>query len=246
MAQTLNDSMLPGDLMTLALFLHIAAGIVAIVAGAAALTVRKGERLHRAYGTAFVAAMLVMCVFATGLSLLRQPGTIFGGIFTFYLVATARDTVRRHRGTVGRFEYIALAVAAICAGGEALFGVLAVRSASGRFLGYPAVLFFVFGTVAALATFGDLRLILRGGISGGARIARHVWRMCLALFMATSSFFLGQQKVMPAFLHGSPLLAVLGVAPLALMLYWLILLRRRRAGWMPGAPQAGRELGFSV
>ena len=64
-------------------------------------------------------------------------------------------------------------------------------------------------------------MILRRGISGAPRIARHVWRMCLALFIASGSFFLGQQKVMPAFIQGSPILVVLGVAPLLFMIFWL-------------------------
>lgn len=234
------------EIVALALILHVAAGCIAILAGAGALAVRKGERLHRAFGSAFVAAMLVMCVFATGLSVLRQPGTIIGGIFTFYLVVTARTTVRRAEGRVGRLERIAFIVGAACAAGELTLGLLASRSPTGRFWGYPAALYFSFGTIAALAAMGDLRLLLRGGVAGGARIARHVWRMCLALFMATGSFFLGQQKVMPAFLHGSPVLVVLGIAPLAVMLFWLVRLRSTGVENLSAEEAAaGPELGAS-
>src|SRR5512135_2584009 len=70
-----------------------------------------------------------------------------------------------------------------------------------------------------------LKVIVRGGISGRARIARHAWRMCVALFIATGSFFLGQQKVMPAWIQGSTTLTLLGVAPLVLMFFWLIRIR---------------------
>jgi hypothetical protein len=83
------------------------------------------------------------------------------------------------------------------------------------------------------AAAGDLRLILRGGISGVQRIARHLWRMCFALFFASAFFFLGQQKVMPAFMHGSPLLFVPAIAPLVLMIFWLFRVRfanRYRSG----------------
>jgi FtsH-binding integral membrane protein len=71
----------------------------------------------------------------------------------------------------------------------------------------------------------DLKVILHGGISGAQRIARHVWRMCVALFVGTGSFFLGQQKVMPAFMHGSPILLVLAFAPLVLMIFWMLRVR---------------------
>ena len=49
--------------------------------------------------------------------------------------------------------------------------------------------------------------------------------MCFAFFIATGSFFLGQQKVMPAAVRGSPVLFVLAFAPFAVMLFWLVRLR---------------------
>jgi hypothetical protein len=49
--------------------------------------------------------------------------------------------------------------------------------------------------------------------------------MCLGWFIATGSFFLGQQKDMPAFLHGSPILLILAMAPLALLLFWMFRVR---------------------
>jgi hypothetical protein len=79
-------------------------------------------------------------------------------------------------------------------------------------------LFVIIGT---LATVGDLRLLLRRGIAGRARLARHLWRMCAALFIAAGSLFLGQQQVFPASLRGSPWLFVPELAILALLLFWL-------------------------
>jgi uncharacterized membrane protein len=228
----------------LALILHVGAGCVAILAGAAALSVRKGERLHRRFGTAFFVAMLIMGAFATVLSVLRQPGTIIGSLFVLYLVASGWATVRRPEGTVGRFEKFALLVVAGCAAGELILGMTASNSPNGRFLGYPAALYYVVGSIATLAVVGDLRMILRAGISGAARIARHLWRMCFALFFATGSFFLGQQKVMPAFMHGSAVLVVLGVAPLVLMLFWLLRVRSRSA-YAKSNVQPDRHLGLA-
>jgi hypothetical protein len=49
--------------------------------------------------------------------------------------------------------------------------------------------------------------------------------MCMGLFIATGSFFLGQQQVFPAFLRGSILLTVLAVLPLPVMIYWLFRVR---------------------
>jgi hypothetical protein len=53
--------------------------------------------------------------------------------------------------------------------------------------------------------------------------------MCFGLFIATGSFFLGQQQVFPAFLRGSVFLTVLAVLPFPLMIYWLIRVRFKNA-----------------
>jgi len=49
----------------------------------------------------------------------------------------------------------------------------------------------VVGSVAWLAASGDIRMLIRGGASGAQRLVRHLWRMCVALFIATTSFFIG-------------------------------------------------------
>jgi hypothetical protein len=71
----------------------------------------------------------------------------------------------------------------------------------------------------------DLKYIFRGKLSATQRISRHLWRMCFALFIATGSFFLGQQDVMPQAVRGSPILFVLAFTPFALMLFWLARVR---------------------
>ena len=72
-------------------------------------------------------------------------------------------------------------------------------------------------------------MLLRGGVFGRERIARHLWHMCFALYIAAGSFFLGQQKVLPAFLRGSPILFVPVILPLLLMIFWLVRVRVTKA-----------------
>lgn len=207
-----------------AVFLHIGGGGVAILSGSAAITVRKGENLHRLFGSIFFAAMLTMTGAAIFVALLvPERPNVLAGAFAFYLVLSAWLTVRRADGRVGLPERWALLLAACTSATGLIFGVQAtiVRNHATP---SPAV-FFVFALVAALAAILDLKVIVRGGISGRARIARHAWRMCVALFIATGSFFLGQQKVMPAWIQGSTILTLLGVAPLVLMFFWLIRIR---------------------
>jgi hypothetical protein len=83
----------------------------------------------------------------------------------------------------------------------------------------------MFGTIALLAALGDSRMMRAGGIDGARRIARHLWRMCLAMFIATASFFLGQPKVFPRALVKSGLLAIPVLLVLVLMFYWLARVR---------------------
>jgi len=68
-------------------------------------------------------------------------------------------------------------------------------------------------------------MLVRGGVSGKQRVARHLSRMCVGLFIATGSFFLGQQQVFPAFVRKSNLLFLPGILPLILMILWLVRVR---------------------
>ena len=44
-------------------------------------------------------------------------------------------------------------------------------------------MYFFLGSIALLAAVGDVRMLVRGGISGTQRLMRHFWRMCFALFL---------------------------------------------------------------
>ena len=72
---------------------------------------------------------------------------------------------------------------------------------------------FFLGSVMLLAAAGDIRMLVGGGVFGAKRIVRHLWRMSFGFFIATGSFFLGQQQVFPAWLRGSSVLLYPG--PLA-------------------------------
>jgi len=207
--------------------IHIAGGGIALVAGAAALVLAKGSRLHARAGTWFFGAMLTMAGTGAVIAALK-PERISAvvGVLTCYLVATSWMTARRRDGRAGRFELVALAVALGCAIVQLRFGFMAM--ASGRLDSLPPQPAFVFAFVAALAAALDLNFIL-GGLSNAQRIARHLWRMCAALLIAAMSFFLGQQKVMPAGWQGSPLLFLPPLGVLAAMIFWQIRVRFGRA-----------------
>jgi hypothetical protein len=216
------------------LVVHIFAGSLGILSGAAAVTVRKGARLHRAFGTVFFLSMVTMAGLGIFLALFGpEPGagaappkaSVAVGILSIYLVATAWMTGRRRVARVDVFDYAAVLVALGVMTALLIFGMQAKISSPDRPGGY--IPYFVFAGFAALVVVLDLKVIIHGGIVGRPRIARHLWRMCFALFFATAFFFLGQQKVMPASIQRSPVLVALAIAPLVVMIFWLIRIRLR-------------------
>jgi hypothetical protein len=219
------------------LILHIVAGSIGLLAGTVAMTVRKGGELHRASGNVFTAAMLTLASSAFCLAILKsQEGNIVGSVGTFYLIGTAWLAGRRGERThlidwSALFVGVAGAIAAIALGAYTLQNPAGVDKTTA-----PASMSFFFGGILLLATAGDLRMLARGGISGRQRVTRHLWRMCYGLFIATGSFFLGQQQVFPAFLRGSVVLTVLALLPLPLMIYWLLRVRFSKAYRNPLPP----------
>ena len=82
--------------------------------------------------------------------------------------------------------------------------------------------------IAMLCALGDVRMIMRGGIVGARRIARHLWRMCLALLIATFSFFPGQTKIFSRALRAMPVLYLPHILLLGAMIFWLIRFSMRK------------------
>jgi cell division protein FtsW (lipid II flippase) len=207
------------------LFTHVAAGSLGLISGAAALSVRKGEYWHRAFGTVFFLSMLVMAATGAYLAVLQpHRGTAVVGVLTFYFVATAWATARRKQGP-GIFEKGAFFVPAGAAIALLIFAMQAANSPTGKFDDLPPTPYLAFAAFAGFVAAMDLNLVLRGGTSGPQRIARHLWRMCFALSFAAATFFLGQQQVFPSYLQGSSLLYAPVLAPLALLVFWLLRVR---------------------
>jgi len=218
---------------------HISAGVLAMFAGAFAVSFRKGSTWHARAGNVFVASMLSMAAAASVLAYMKhQPNNVFGGMLTIYLVATAWATVRRRDGETGILDWVGFLFAST-------IGVLGVfhgfQKMTGREPVDPGTFAFMqlfMSSVILLAGLGDLRMLVRG-ISGRRRIARHLWRMCFGWFIATGSFFLGQQQVFPVWLRGSPALLVAALLPLVLLVVWMIRIRFTGAYKRMTTPRGG-------
>jgi hypothetical protein len=204
-------------------FIHVCGAFLGLLSGAAALLLRKGSRPHRAAGNVFFVSMLCMSASAAYVAAFMRPNlmNVVAGVLTFYLVATAWLTVRRKEGESGLLE-VCLMLAALADGAAALnFGWEAANGATGMKDGTPAAAYFVFGSVALLAASLDVKTLIRGGTLGAHRIARHLWRMCFAMLIATTSLFLGRQQMFPEAIRKTQLLNVPILIVVGLTIFWL-------------------------
>jgi hypothetical protein len=236
------------------LLIHILAGTAGLSSGFIALFLRKGSPRHALAGKIFVASMLAMAVGAVYLGLVKnQPGNVTGGILTFYLVGTGWLTARRADGRTRGTDWVAVLIPlAVCI---FLFstGISTLRRGETSQNGVPVGMTFFMGSICLLAAAGDVRMLVHGGISGTKRIARHLWRMCFGLFIASGSFFLGPSnrplrllssigvgQHLPAAIFDTALYLSLTLLPLVLLIFWLIRVRLKNAfGKNPLPPAPG-------
>ena len=221
----------------LVLAFHVATGMIALLAGFIAIAVGKGGKWHRRSGIIFVYAMIATGITAAGIAVYAgKPGT--GGVLTAYLVFTAWTTVKPLPGDRRRMDIGLMALAFIIAAVTYTFAFVALGRPGNHLDGVPAGMLFFMATIILLAAIGDARMIRAGGIKGTRRLARHLWRMCFGLFIASGSFFLGQMKFIPEPVRIVPLIVVLGVSPLVVLLYWMwrVRLRQNLRGMMTVKP----------
>ena len=219
--------------ITSILIAHISCGVIAILSAVVALCARKGSRVHRAAGSVFVVAMLIGASSAGWLGYHAEPqdfGDVVAGVLTVYLVSTAWVAAKRSDNETGLFEISAFLIVAAGAAASYIQTSAAVANGTALLGGVPG---YIFAGVAGLAALLDLSVILRGGLAGRQRIARHLWRMLLGLFIAVGSFFPGQLHLFPQSVQTFEPVIVLFIPAFtifALMFFWLA--RVLLTGWM--------------
>ncbi|HUF17206.1 MAG TPA: hypothetical protein VMS12_04085 [Thermoanaerobaculia bacterium] len=218
------------SISTMLLMIHICGAVVGLLSGFLAMVFRKGSGLHRMAGNFFFVSMLGMSASAAYLAVFVKPNMLnmTVGLLTFYLVATAWRAARRSDHGTGPFDLGALLFVLIVATLGFSFGLEAVNSPTGSKNGMPAPIYFVLGSIAFLCAVADVRMLTRGDLRGGRRIARHLWRMCLALVIATLSLYPGQGQLFPDWLRQTNLLFVPHVLLLGPMMFWRLRVRSPR------------------
>ncbi|MEW6992498.1 hypothetical protein AADZ91_17670 [Colwelliaceae bacterium 6441] len=185
---------------------HIIAGTIVFISGIGALTFSKGGKLHRVTGNVFFFALLLMAGSAAFLA--DDPTIAFSSI---YFASTAWVVILKPEKTIGIFEALAfLAISLICT----RYFYIAFTSEPG----FMTTMFTIFGGVAFIAALLDLTMIIRGGVSGSHRIARHLWRMCYAMLGAVLSFVAITSDKWSAYIpENLPIYLMI-----IIMFYWLI------------------------
>lgn len=223
--------------MNMLLTIHVVAGGLAMVLGYVALFAKKGGTVHRKGGLLFVYAMLVMGITASILEFLQSAAAtnIVAALLSIYFVGTALTTVRPPSRWTRAINVAALSVALGLAIVAILGGIQKVNNPGLSPGGVPfrtiGVMSFILATVLILAAAGDLRIMWSGLPRGGQRLARHLWRMCFAMFIAAGSFFSIRErvaKVLPEPFTSGPMRALPILVLFGVMFYWLWRVRRRR------------------
>jgi hypothetical protein len=163
-------------------------------------------------------------------------GNVVAAILSIYFVGTALTTVRPPSRWTRVINIAALTVAVGLALASIVGGVKAVNSPGLSSGGVPfrtiGVMSFILATVLILAAAGDVRIMRSGLPRGGPRLARHLWRMCFALFIAAGSFFSIRErvaKILPEPFASGPMRALPILLLFGAMFYWLWRVRGRRA-----------------
>jgi len=110
------------------------------------------------------------------------PGALTAVANFSRLKETATDQPRNLSGCSARLVVIALSVI------DLILGFKAFTSPDGTINSVPFFMPFFIATITALAAVGDVRRLRLGTLPAAPRLARHLWRMCFALFMECTPF----------------------------------------------------------
>jgi hypothetical protein len=164
MPEALHDATLWG---------HVAAGVVALLAGAGAIGTEKGGTWHVRAGKTYVLAMAVVVVTAFPLSALEADYFLFAiAVFSGYLVFTGYRVLSRKRPVPGEAATVDWAAHLVMVTfGVAMLGLGAVDILAGDGLGWALSSFGAIGLVLAVR---EIRSILAPDDDPRAWFFKHI------------------------------------------------------------------------
>lgn len=224
------------DPLNITTFLHVGLGTLAVLAGAVALITRKGATHHIGAGRAFVVLMALTSGLGGLLGLVKAESlyiTFHASILALTLIVSGWLTAR-FGARMGRAQILTGLINIINTAALIAIGVKAQSTLDGTFYGFAAEDYFFLAGMAGIVAIFDISLIFRRALSERHRIARHLWRMCLAFFIAAGSAFTGPgASAFSKEIQDSGLLSLPELIIILLMLFWLARTLFRRASTLP-------------
>ncbi len=192
---------------SIALTGHIISGMTALIAGLAAIILKKGAKLHRITGITFFYSMLTVCATALFISVLKHHVFLLHiGIFAFFMTYSGYRSVKNNTLKPNILDWTILLIALINS-------VLMIYSG--------IVILMVFGAIGCYLTISDFRLftlvLRRKELKKNQWLLRHIGMM-LGAYISTSTAFLVvniTQVKSPILLWLAP--TIIGVP---LIVYW--------------------------
>ncbi len=171
-----------GVIFGVVLAVHAANGAVALLAGPVAMAARKGQRLHRAAGRLYAAAMVATAVSALYLALAtRNLLLLVIAVFSFFLVFSgwrALSQKRLHEEQGARwFDWLVAALTLLFSAALSVMGLAGGGDVTMLFFGAG-------GSILALREMWQLT----GRVQPGAWLVRHVIGMSAAYIATVSAF----------------------------------------------------------
>ena len=209
---------------TLLLSFHILMGALSIISGFTSLLTRKGSAIHLRGGKVFLINMTFMCLSGALLSILGGITiSLLVSIFTLYLVSTAWRASVRFKQTTGWLDVAGFTVTTALSVSFFYHGHLAQISPTGTIDDIPigATPYYVFAFISLFSAFRDLSFILQTKRTRKQAQPSHIWRISLALFIATSSFFTGNPQVFPDWFNQSFISSLPERVVMLVMIYYL-------------------------
>lgn len=169
-------------------WIHVAAGFLALFAGVVAIATRKGGRRHRRSGRAYVYGMAVVAATALGLFGFAQTAdrTVLAliAVFSFYFAFSGYRVLSRKRPDAKATGVDRVAVALLALASVGILGLGGLFWLDGNDFAPVLLVFGAIGTVFAVndaAVFRDWR-------SGGTWIGEHVLRMGAGYIATVTAF----------------------------------------------------------
>ncbi len=184
------------ELIQFLIYLHIAAGTVALITGPVSMANRKGGKQHRLTGKIFFAAMMVVSVTAVIVAASPAKSNSFLliiGIFSAYLVTSGyrvlylKDLAKGHKAPL-----LDWAISVVMA----VFAIYFVYSGINT-LNSNGIVSVVFGSIALLLVVKDVRKYTKTHVDTNFWLYDHITRMIAGNIAAYTAFLVVNNTILP-------------------------------------------------